>query len=113
MGLGLFGFMDMADNYEERKVASHNKEGLFVDTVSVSDSTKPFETAVAHPKYNDGDIIIVELYDTREEAQIGHDKWLETMLTNPPQQLVDVSSCTSAEMLRSLDGLPAFERAGE
>lgn len=113
MGLGLFGFIEDMDNYKERVVDSYKENDLFVDTAAVSDSTKPFETAIAHPKYNDGKIVIVELYDTKEDAQVGHDKWLNLMLEKPPRQLSDVSTACSANLLRILDDIPPCERAAD
>ena len=94
----MFGFMDMMDNYESRKVGNNKlpNDG-FVSTARVTDSSKPYETAVKHKDYNDGQIIIVEMYDTIEEAKIGHKKWKTIMLnTNLPNQLMDVSTAKVA-----------------
>lgn len=63
------------DNYEDRKIDRINPEnnnGIGVSTVYASDINQ-YETAVldnngAHP---------VERYDTREEAQEGHNKWVK------------------------------------
>lgn len=109
----MFDFLDMMENHEERKVGTYNKDGLFVDTCLVTDSSKPYETAVEHPAYNNGDMIIVELYDTVEEAEKGHKKWVDKMLNNPPQQLVDVSTAWAANALREMGGLPAFEKQAD
>ena len=92
--MGLFDFLVDVGNHAERKVDTYDKDDLFVDTCRISDSSQPFETAIAHPDYNDNKIVIVELYDTSEEAQQGHDKWVDKMLKNPPRQLVDVSAVT-------------------
>jgi hypothetical protein len=68
-------------------------EDWLVDTAAINDSTKPFETAVQSPHYNDGKMVIVELYDTKDEAQKGHDKWVNKMTAkNPPKSLKDVST---------------------
>lgn len=77
----MFGFLNMMGNYEERKVARwpDSEEEWIVDTAAVCDSAQPFETAIQHPRYNSGSMVIVELYDTKEEAKIGHDKWVEIM----------------------------------
>lgn len=108
--MGILDMFEMVGNHDERKIDTYKKDSLFIDTCRVTDSEKPFETAAAHPDYNDGDMVIVELYDTPEEAQQGHDKWLDKMLNNPPRQLVDVSSAWATNMLRSLGGLPAREK---
>jgi len=78
-----------ASDFAEREVAQYNQDSLFVDTCRVNDGKKPYETAVAFPLYNDGSMVIVEAYDTKEEAQAGHDKWVNIMLTCPPDKLVD------------------------
>jgi len=73
-------FNEMLNNtYEQRQVARYEKDGVFVDTCAVNDSDQPFETAIEHPKYNDGKMIVVQMYDTKEQAQKGHDKWVEKM----------------------------------
>jgi len=108
--MGLFDFFDMADNYKERKVANYSKDGIVIDTCAVSDSDKPFETGVAHPQYNDGDWVIVQLYNTKKEAKKGHDKWADIMVNNPPQQLKDVSTCAIANMLKDADESLVYKR---
>lgn len=107
-----FDFLRDMGNIAERRVAVYGKDedGLFVSTMAISDSTKPFETAIGHPDYDDGNLIIVELYDTKEEAEIGHDKWVDTMSNNPPRQLIDVSTAWAASRLREMGELPAFEK---
>ena len=98
---GLFGFMDMVGTYEQRKVDRYEKNGLIIDTAFVTDSDQPYETAVARPEQNNGDWVIVEAYDTKEEAQIGHDKWVKKMLSKKlPETLKDVSICESAKLCR-------------
>jgi hypothetical protein len=95
--MGLFDFMSMAGNYAERKVSHYEQAGVCVDTCAINDSTKPFETGVVHPKYNNGRWIIVELYDTKKDAQVGHNKWVKTMTTKKlPKRLKDVSTCEVA-----------------
>jgi len=87
----LFGFSDMMCNYEQRKIKNTKMEdGGVIDTASVTDSEKPHETGIKHPFYNDGSWVIVELYDTIEEAEKGHDKWIEIMNKNP-EYLEDVN----------------------
>lgn len=108
--LGLFDFLQDFGNHEDRKVDRYHEGDLFVDTCAVSDSTKPFETGIEHPGYNNGNMVIVELYDTKEEAQKGHDKWLDLMLNNPPTVLHNVSTCASASMLREIGKLPPCEK---
>lgn len=99
----LFGFMSMADNYEGRKVARYDKDGVFVDTALVTDATQPYETAVQHPSYNDNKLIIVELYDTKEEAKEGHNRWVKTMTSDElPDKIKDVSTASVIEFGESI-----------
>ncbi len=86
-------FRSMAFDYEGRKVDRYKVGDLFVSTVRVTDSAKPFETGVVHPAYNNNEPIVVELYNTKEEAQEGHNKWVKIMTARKlPWQLVDVGS---------------------
>lgn len=95
----MFDFFNMVGNYEERKVDNFQKGDLTIDTCRVTDSDKDFETAIEHKSYNDGKWIIVELYDTKEEAQKGHDKWVKVMTKKKlPKTLKDVSSATIAKL---------------
>jgi len=73
----MFGFMGMMDDYEDRKIARYDDEktGLMVSTCSVTDSSAGYETAIEHPSYNGGHIIIVEEYTSVEKAKKGHAKW--------------------------------------
>ena len=101
----MFGF-GMMGNYEERKVARwpDDKDKWIVDTVAVNDSAQPYETAIQHPGYNDGKIIVVEMYDTKKLAQEGHDRWIETMSADKlPERLVDVSTCFIASLASFFD----------
>jgi len=95
----LFDFLGMMDNYEERKVDRFEKGKLIVDTCSVTDSEQSFETGIQHPNYNNGDWIIVEMYNSKKEARIGHDKWVKKMTAKRfPKELKDVSTATMAKL---------------
>jgi hypothetical protein len=99
----MFSFLDDFGNYEERKVDRFENDDLSISTCRVSDSKRPFETAVKHPKYRQDKWIVVEKYDTKEQAQTGHDKWVETMTTDPlPAKLIDVSDNEIRDMSDSL-----------
>jgi len=88
----MFGFFNMMDNYEDRKVANDEINGAVIDTVSVSDSEQPYETGVKHESYNKGAWVIVEMYDSEEEAEIGHSKWVDTFRKGLPETLTDVGT---------------------
>jgi hypothetical protein len=102
--LASFNFFGMAGNYEERKVDNFQKGKLVVDTCLVIDADQPYETGIAHPRYNKGDWVIVELYDSKEKAQKGHERWVKTMTSNPlPEELKDVSSAMIAKLVFAPD----------
>ena len=95
----MFDFLMDMGNIAERRVAVYEEDDLFVSTVRVSDSTQPFETAVEHPNYNDGKLVIVEQYDTKAEAEAGHEKWLAEMTADVlPVTLTDVSGSGVAQL---------------
>lgn len=79
-----------------QKVDRYEKSDFVIDTAPVWDGKQPYETAIQHPEYNNGKWIAVEAYNTKEEAQEGHDKWVDIM-TAPdlPKSLTD---CCNAEM---------------
>jgi hypothetical protein len=103
----MFGFLLMMGNYKERKVGRFDDEskGIMVSTAFVNDSDKPYETAVAHPAYNKGEMVIVELYNTKEEAATGHDKWVNIITgENLPESLTDVSTAEIAKFCELISG---------
>ena len=97
--------MSMADNYEQRKVANTEINGANIDTCAIMDSTKPYETGISHPKFKGGNWIIVEEYNSKKEAQIGHDKWVEAFTDKLPDVLRDdclINSCEEYSMKRNI-----------
>jgi len=98
----MFNFLDMAGTYEERKVALFDNDNLFVSTVRITDSIEPYETAVQHSKYNDGKMVIVEMYNTKKEAESGHKKWVKLMTSKKlPEKLTDVSTSEIKQLLNA------------
>lgn len=99
------GMSEMLGNSKDRKVDRYERGDLFVSTVYVTDGRKDYETAVAHPDYNNGDIIIVECYDTKEEAQHGHNSWVVAMRDEPlPDKLTDCVNAEISQLLESAGG---------
>ena len=84
----------MMDNYQDRKVADKYEDGdKQVSTCSVTDGELEFETAITHPDYNDGEFVIVEAYATKDEAIIGHRKWIGIIESDYlPDTLTDVDN---------------------
>jgi hypothetical protein len=97
--------IDMLDNYEQRKVANTVVGELVVDTCRVTDSAFPYETGVEHPNYNNGEWVVVEHYNSKVDAQTGHDKWVKIMTTKPlPKALRDVSTSEVANLVDVVGG---------
>ena len=94
----MFNFIDMILNREQRVVARYEKDNLIVDTCLVTDSDQPYETGIRHPDYNEGLWIIVEMYETKEDAQKGHDKWVALMTAKLPEKLYDVGTSEIAQL---------------
>lgn len=92
--------IEASETYEEREVDRYEDGDLFIDTCAVPDAAQPYETAVEHPRYNNGEMVIVEMYDTKKEAQKGHDRWVAKMTRGElPTALIDVSSCGLANLV--------------
>lgn len=97
----LFSFLEMVNNYEMRKVAQYHNEKtkLYISTCAVNDSEANYETGIGHPEYNEGEIIVVDNYMTKEEAEKGHKKWVKKMTSHLPESLSDVSQCGVRSLL--------------
>lgn len=102
----MFGSMfAMLGNYESRCVGRWEDEtgDKMVSTAYVTDGLKPYETAFQHPDYNNGDMVIVESYDTEEEAKAGHERWQKIMTDGPlPDELRDCCNAGLAQVCSAL-----------
>jgi len=87
----LFDFFSMAGNYEQRKVENTVIGNVEIDTAAVTDSAQPYETGILSPLYNNNHWVIVEMYETKEDAIKGHKKWCKIM-KSPPTKLKDVGT---------------------
>jgi len=109
----MFEFLMDVGNYEGRKVAKTEFEWGYISTCRVSDGSQPYETAIKSNEYaspddpdNKDNMIIVEAYDSEENAQTGHNKWRDIMENNPPQELVDCCNAGVAELINALSEAP-------
>lgn len=68
--MGIFDFFLDAMNYEARKVGRDEVSGLIISTCYTTD--EGYETAIVD---NNG-TYPVERYKTKEDAEIGHLKWI-------------------------------------
>ena len=71
------------------QIAFFEKGNLAVSTVAVKDTPSNYETAITHPDYQEGRIIVVQTYSTLRQAEAGHKKWVEKMTNDPPEVLRD------------------------
>src|SRR3990167_9952930 len=100
-----FNFFAMAGNHEERVVDNFTDGNMTIDTCRVTDGSRPYDTGIQHPNYGDGSWIIVEAYDTKDEAQIGHDKWVDTMTNSSlPKELKDCNNAGIAQLGAAMFG---------
>lgn len=94
----MFG-IDMIGNYDSRKIGRDDYDWGFISTCRVSDGDKPYETAVEHKSYNNGKMVIVESYDTKDEAKAGHAKWIATMTAETlPDSLTDCANSAISQL---------------
>lgn len=114
----MFDFLNMADNYEQKKIINTIIHNMLIDiivcTTEISDSNKPYETGIKCSEYNDN-WIIVELYDTQKDAELGHKRWVKKFsgkklpssltgkkLPSSPS-LTDTNECTLEDFANSFD----------
>lgn len=92
-------------NYESRKVARDDfGDDFYISTAAVNDSSQPSESAIKHPAYNFGKLVIVQMYDTKEQAEAGHKRWVKLMTAKSlPSHLVDVSTAEIATLCDTFD----------
>jgi hypothetical protein len=98
--MDLSNLFNMSNDYKQRVVCNTIVQGGVVDTALVKDIPDPYqyETAIAHPLYNNDNFIIVEYYETREKALKGHHKWIKIM-HELPDHLIDISDTHIANFL--------------
>lgn len=96
----MFNWSGMSNSYNERCVGNFRKDDLRVSTALVTDGEKPYETAISHPEYNDGKLIIIEAYDTEKLANEGHSKWIGIVTSDAlPEFLQDCQNSGISKML--------------
>jgi len=103
--MGLFDFLQMAGDYDQRKVARYDGLEGFVSTAKVLDSRIPYETGIQFNGWGPH-VRIVETYYTVEAAKIGHIAWADKMMTNglPTREPLDVGTSEINDVLNSFRG---------
>lgn len=76
---------DFVENLDRTEVGRY-----IVDTcyVCADEEYHYYETAIC----SDKPWIVVEKYDTKEEAQVGHDKWVKVCEEEKPNKLYSIQS---------------------
>lgn len=88
---------DSEEDYKKRLVARDDKLDpdelpFCLDTVAVNDREWMYETAIQHPKFNDNEWIVIRGYNTKEEAEAGHEELITYYLMNRPAFIKDIWS---------------------
>lgn len=101
--------MNMADTYEDRKVARDDwgkgKMSIMLSTAEVTDADYRYETAIAHPSYDGGKIIILGGCDSRKKALAFHAHWKQLIETDTlPEVIADNGRSGVGLLLKSLVG---------
>lgn len=76
-----------AEDRRKNALTKETKE-FTVDTCLAGD-TGCWETGICSDKFNHGEWVIVDEYETRKKAKVGHEKWIKHMKTNP-KELTDI-----------------------
>lgn len=107
----MFNWIGMINNYEDRKVSHNDFEWGMIDTARVEDGNYPFETVVEHIDYNDGNMVIVEAYNTIGEAKKGHKRWVKIMSAKfLPKSLKDCNNASISQIAAALGCEMEFSR---
>jgi len=96
--------LSMLGNYEERKIGRNEYDWGLISTIQVTDGILPFETGICHRDYSDN-VIVVESYQTKEEASSGHEKWVRTMTSDSlPDVLQDCCNAKISQLHLKIRG---------
>lgn len=79
-------------SYKQRLVENTKINDAVIDTVLITDLDGPYETAIKHPKYNNGNWIVVKTYEDKTKAKEGHKRWVELFNKGLPDELSDNST---------------------
>lgn len=89
-------------NHEDRLVENTVINGAKIDTCLVTDSLCPYETAIYHPAYSKESWIIVESYDTKEKAKIGHNKWVKLLTEKLPTYIISIDNTKMGKLFKMM-----------
>lgn len=104
MAEAFLSFVSMLGNYGERKIGRNEYDWGLISTIQTPDGILPFETGIRHRDYSDS-VIIVEAYQTKEEASSGHEKWVRTMTSDSlPDVLQDCCNTKLSQLYLKIYG---------
>ncbi len=86
-----------ASNHEERLVANDTINDIEIDTCLANDMGKDYETGLCI----NGTWYIAEDYDTKEEAQKGHEKYMNLIKTKQLKEIIDIYGAGRTEITYS------------
>ena len=76
----------------------------FISTISAEDGIQPYETGIEHSNYRDA-VIVVESYPTGEAALFGHNKWVQILTNNPPDEITEIHNSAFIAALEKRAGI--------
>jgi hypothetical protein len=96
----------MYNNYETRKVDRFESDNGFVSTAKVSDSRDPYETGIQYKPWGPG-VVIVQTYETLDEAKNGHQRYVELFVSGelPQEKPLDTGTNIWSELARKFNSI--------
>lgn len=85
----IYGTLTMRDNYEQRKMYNYLDGNMCIDTAIITDKELKYETALQHDSFNEGEWIVLEATDIKEESEKIHNKWVEKLKDNKFTEVMD------------------------
>lgn len=92
-----------------RKIVDRYESELFTVSTILPYDDPQYETAIYDKNYHHS-FIVVEQYTTEEEAKMGHAKWVDIMLSNPPDKLEDVGAGFFGAMAKAMGEQMVYEK---
>jgi hypothetical protein len=93
-------FRNLFESHENRLVENTSINGAEIDTCKVYDSKLLYETGIRHREYNDGHWVIVEAYNTKDDAMKGHQRWVKLLYKKLPENLVGIDQTEIGEIMK-------------
>lgn len=89
-----------------KQIAVYDQKFL-VSTIQPGDATQyPYETAIEHPAYGDGELIVVDGAETFDDAIRIHNKWIDKLdvsFGQLPEVVIEFANSPILQMMRIMD----------